>query len=75
MLWVRMTIEGRRQRGGSTICHNGTFGVFTTHLLEEAGVDSALELGQRNADNLHAKLSELNAAKKTGAPPAERRSS
>ncbi|MCJ7736617.1 MAG: DUF4332 domain-containing protein [Anaerolineae bacterium] len=29
-------------------------------LLEEAGVDTIPELGQRNADNLHAKLLEIN---------------
>ena len=32
-------------------------------LLEAAGVDTVPELAQRNADNLHAKLSEINAAK------------
>ena len=33
-------------------------------LLEEAGVDTVPELAQRNAANLHAKLGEVNAAKK-----------
>jgi predicted flap endonuclease-1-like 5' DNA nuclease len=33
-------------------------------LLEFAGVDSVPELGQRRADNLHAKMVEVNAAKK-----------
>jgi predicted flap endonuclease-1-like 5' DNA nuclease len=33
-------------------------------LLEAAGVDSVPELGSRNADNLHAKLVDVNAAKK-----------
>jgi predicted flap endonuclease-1-like 5' DNA nuclease len=33
-------------------------------LLEEAGVDTVPELAQRNPDNLHAKLGEVNAAKK-----------
>jgi len=33
-------------------------------LLEEAGVDTVPELAQRNAANLHAKLIEVNAAKK-----------
>jgi predicted flap endonuclease-1-like 5' DNA nuclease len=33
-------------------------------LLEEAGVDTVPELAQRNAANLHAKLEEVNAAKK-----------
>lgn len=33
-------------------------------LLEEAGVDTVPELAQRNAENLHAKLQEVNAAKK-----------
>ena len=32
-------------------------------LLEAAGVDTVPELAQRNADNLHAKLLEINAAK------------
>ena len=32
-------------------------------LLEAAGVDTVPELAQRNADNLHAKLGEINAAK------------
>ena len=32
-------------------------------LLEAAGVDTVPELAQRNADNLHTKLSEINAAK------------
>ncbi len=33
-------------------------------LLEEAGVDTVRELAQRNAENLYAKLREVNAAKK-----------
>jgi len=33
-------------------------------LLEEAGVDTVAELAQRKADNLHAKLEEVNNAKK-----------
>ena len=32
-------------------------------LLEKAGIDTVKELAQRNATNLHAKLSEVNAAK------------
>lgn len=32
-------------------------------LLEAAGVDSCAELAQRNAENLHAKLTEVNTAK------------
>jgi predicted flap endonuclease-1-like 5' DNA nuclease len=32
-------------------------------LLEAAGVDSVPELGQRNATNLHAKMTEVNAEK------------
>lgn len=35
-----------------------------SELLEAAGVDSVPELAQRNAVNLHRKLSEANAAKK-----------
>lgn len=33
-------------------------------LLEEAGVDTVPELGQRNAENLHAKMVEVNDARK-----------
>ncbi len=33
-------------------------------LLEEAGVDTVVELAQRNAENLYAKLQEVNAEKK-----------
>jgi predicted flap endonuclease-1-like 5' DNA nuclease len=33
-------------------------------LLEEAGVDTVPELAQRNAQNLHAKIVEINAEKK-----------
>lgn len=33
-------------------------------LLEAAGVDTVKELKHRNADNLHAKMEEINAAKK-----------
>ena len=33
-------------------------------LLEEAGVDTVPELAQRNPENLHAKMIEVNAAKK-----------
>jgi predicted flap endonuclease-1-like 5' DNA nuclease len=32
-------------------------------LLEEAGVDTVVELAQRNADNLYQKLNEVNATK------------
>lgn len=32
-------------------------------LLEEAGVDTVVELAQRKADNLHAKMGEVNASK------------
>lgn len=32
-------------------------------LLEEAGVDTVVELAQRNPENLHAKLAEVNAQK------------
>ena len=41
-------------------------------LLEAAGVDTVVELGQRNATNLYAKMSEVNEAKKlTRQIPAE----
>ena len=33
-------------------------------LLEEAGVDTVVELAQRNAENLYAKIKEVNMAKK-----------
>jgi predicted flap endonuclease-1-like 5' DNA nuclease len=33
-------------------------------LLEKAGVDTVIELAQRNADNLHKKLLEVNAEKR-----------
>lgn len=41
-------------------------GVFEEYadLLEEAGVDTVPELAQRRADHLHAKMVEVNAAKK-----------
>jgi predicted flap endonuclease-1-like 5' DNA nuclease len=32
-------------------------------LLEEAGVDTVVELAQRNAENLHNKMDEVNASK------------
>jgi len=35
-----------------------------SELLEAAGVDTVPELAQRNADNLHAKMAEVNAKKK-----------
>jgi predicted flap endonuclease-1-like 5' DNA nuclease len=35
-----------------------------SELLEAAGVDSVVELAQRRADNLHAKMKEVNAKKK-----------
>ncbi|MFY8000576.1 MAG: DUF4332 domain-containing protein [Candidatus Kapaibacteriota bacterium] len=41
---------------------NGVAGQFA-ELLEAAGVDTVPELAQRNAENLHAKLTEVNAAK------------
>jgi predicted flap endonuclease-1-like 5' DNA nuclease len=40
----------------------GIAGQFS-ELLEAAGVDTVKELATRNADNLHAKLDEVNAAK------------
>jgi predicted flap endonuclease-1-like 5' DNA nuclease len=35
-----------------------------TDLLEKAGVDTVVELGQRNPENLHARLLEVNAEKR-----------
>jgi len=35
-----------------------------SELLEAAGVDSVPELAQRNADNLHSKMTEINESKK-----------
>ena len=40
----------------------GVAGVYSD-LLEEAGVDTVKELRERNAENLHAKLEEINQAK------------
>ena len=37
---------------------------FISYLMEEAGVDTVVELAQRNAENLLAKIQEVNAAKK-----------
>jgi len=42
----------------------GIAGVFSD-LLERAGVDTVKELATRNPENLHAKLVEINAEKKT----------
>jgi predicted flap endonuclease-1-like 5' DNA nuclease len=42
---------------------SGIAGVFSD-LLEHAGVDTVKELATRNPDNLHAKLVEVNVAKK-----------
>lgn len=39
-------------------------GTQYSDLLEAAGVDTVPELAQRNADNLHAKMAEVNAEKK-----------
>lgn len=39
-------------------------GLAYSNLLEEAGVDTVKELATRRADNLFAKLLEINAAKK-----------
>jgi predicted flap endonuclease-1-like 5' DNA nuclease len=41
---------------------NGVAGQYA-ELLEAAGVDSVPELAQRNAENLHKKMEEVNAAK------------
>lgn len=41
-------------------------------LLEHSGVDTVMELAQRNAENLHAKMSEVNTVKKlTRALPSQ----
>ena len=49
---------------------SGIAGVFSD-LLEHAGVDTVKELATRRPDNLHAKLAEINAAKKlAGRTPA-----
>ena len=45
--------------------------VIVTDLLEEAGVDTVAELSRRNAENLHAKILEVNEAKQlVRRPPA-----
>ena len=50
---------------------SGIAGVFSD-LLEHAGVDTVKELATRNPDNLHAKLLEINAAKKlSGRAPSQ----
>ena len=42
-------------------------------LLEEAGVDTVVEMAQRNPDNLHAKILEINATKKlVRRPPSKK---
>ncbi|HEY3291657.1 MAG TPA: DUF4332 domain-containing protein [Anaerolineae bacterium] len=41
---------------------NGVRGQYA-ELLEAAGVDTVVELGHRKADNLHAKMEEVNKAK------------
>jgi len=41
-------------------------------LLEQAGVDTVRELAQRNADNLHEKMLELNAEKRLVRRPPTR---
>ncbi|MBN1178725.1 MAG: DUF4332 domain-containing protein [Anaerolineae bacterium] len=43
-----------------------------TDLLEKAGVDTVPELAQRNADNLHAKLLEVNEEKSLVRRPPSR---
>ncbi len=49
---------------------NGIAGVYSD-MLEEAGVDTCKELGQRNPESLHVKLLEINAAKNlVKRPPA-----
>lgn len=48
----------------------GGIGAAYSNLLEEAGVDTVKELSKRTAANLHAKLIEINTAKKiTTHPP------
>jgi predicted flap endonuclease-1-like 5' DNA nuclease len=39
-------------------------------LLEKAGVDTVAELAQRNADNLHAKILEVNVKRIVRRPPS-----
>jgi len=46
------------------LCRIKGVGGEYSELLEAAGVDSVPELAQRNAENLTAKMSEVNAAKK-----------
>ncbi|MCA9308664.1 DUF4332 domain-containing protein, partial [candidate division WWE3 bacterium] len=42
------------------LCRINGVGEEYSDLLEEAGVDSVVELATRNADNLHAKMVEVN---------------
>ncbi|NOX49689.1 MAG: DUF4332 domain-containing protein [Gammaproteobacteria bacterium] len=46
------------------LCRVNGIGGEYSELLEAAGVDSVPELAQRNADNLAAKMEEVNEAKK-----------
>lgn len=46
------------------LCRIKGVGGQYSDLLECAGIDSVPELAGRNAENLHAKMSEVNAAKK-----------
>lgn len=46
------------------LCRIKGIGEEYSELLEAAGVDTVKELAQRNAENLHAKMTEVNEAKK-----------
>jgi hypothetical protein len=50
--------------GRAHCCRLSLIGEEYADLLEAVGVDSAPELAQRNAENLHKKLAEVNEAKK-----------
>jgi hypothetical protein len=50
---------GQSRRSGAHQRHR----LGICRLLEATGVDLVLELAQRNANNLHAKLSEITASK------------
>jgi predicted flap endonuclease-1-like 5' DNA nuclease len=71
--------KGRKEVAAKTNIDEGKILRFTNHadlmrikgiggeyseLLEAAGVDTVVELAQRNAANLHAKMKEVNAKKK-----------
>ncbi len=79
LLKVGCTAKGRKQLEAATSLDGKRILKFVNHadlmrvkgiggeyseLLEAAGVDTVVELAARNAENLHAKMAEVNAKKK-----------